>query len=118
MGSSEVGSAQGARRVSVGRGGGLFFSRTEMWVLEIGSLKSAGMRCRKAQLSCNAAFPKLQRSVNFVAAQLFGKKTSTLQKSTCCSATFQSATFLKLQCNLCLWHVAGAGFVGAGLRTC
>ena len=51
-----------------------------------GGLKSAGLRCRKAPLSCNAAFSMLQCSFSFAAAQLFVQMTTALQKSRCCSA--------------------------------
>ena len=53
-----------------------------------GGLKPAGKRCRKAPLSCNAAFSMLQCSFSLVAAQLLViLMTSTVQKSQCCSAT-------------------------------
>ena len=74
---------------------------------------------RKAPLSCNAAFSLSHRSSSLAAAQLLVKLTSALQKSECCSAA--SAAQHSENCSATslfrLWHVAGVGFGGVGLRT-
>ena len=96
-----------------------FVSRSETWVPKRGGLKPAGKRQESATF--------LQRSFFDVAVQFF----------VCCSAAFgpndfRTAEKRMLQCSFCsaafrklqrnfrfrLWHVAGAGFTGAGFRTC
>ena len=89
-------------------------------VLNVGASTWGLETRRKAPLSCNAAFSKVQCSFSFVAAQLLVEMTSALQKSACCSAT--SAAQHSENCSATsvfrLWHVAGVGFSGVGFRTC
>ena len=72
--------------------------------------------CRKAPLSCNAAFPMLHCSLSLAAAQLSVKMTSALQKSECCSAT--SAVQFSENCSatsvFACGMLQGVGFRGVG----
>ena len=85
-----------------------------------GSLKSAGKRCRKAPLSCSAAFSMLQHSFALAATQLLVKMNFRAAEMRMLQCNFCIATFRKLQRNFCfrLWYFAGVEFRGVGLTTC
>ena len=73
---------------------------------------------RKAPLSCSFSNVALQFLACCSAA--FDKNDFRTAEKRMLQCNFCSATFRKLQRNFCfrLWHVAGVGFRGVGLRTC